>query len=487
MPLTIVPIFDDSTSGINNTDTHNLTSTMHHHSMSLDGCYINGNIKFIKKIGAGTFGLIYLVEDTLTHTLFAAKMILKKPPKNSNGTKSQDIALNKKYIQEQLFWYFHDKQDASPKNITADELPLEFLKTQCGDCTFLREISSHLQVHEHPNVTTVYKVLNLSKMAVVILMDYCPQGDLFHNIIDNQIFVSTSDYDKIDKQLLMKNVILQLIDVIKYCELKSIFHCDLKPENIMVNFNPQYKRSSHSKSQIVDYNEIQVMLIDFGLAMDNPLVCCNVCRGSSFYMAPERITNYTGSNLIKSLVDLNKYQSVEMCDSTHCNSNKYFPTIAGDIWSLAVLFINITCSRNPWPIASIESLNDKQVFHNYILGNNPSILREILPISKQFNELLSKIFVMDPSSRLPLADIEKEIRKIDFFYDELLEREEEDAEENNEIELVQHPVDEDDQAVTYNHFERSPADSVFSPKNCSSHSSNTSSTYRVHSFHGKHK
>ncbi|CAH2350626.1 hypothetical protein CLIB1423_02S01398 [[Candida] railenensis] len=484
MPLSIIPIFDD-TSLDNYEDIDNNSTLIHNNStpvmqqyhnsspsMSLDGCYINGNIRFVKKIGAGTFGLIYLVEDTLTQTLYAAKLILKKPPRNSNGTKSQDIAVNKKFIQEQLYMYFHNKEDASPKNIVADELPLEFLKTQCGDCTFLKEISSHLQVHEHPNVTTIHKVLNLSKMAVVILMDYCHQGDLFHNIIDNQIFVSTSDVDRIDKQLLMKNVILQLIDVIKYCQQKSIFHCDLKPENIMVNYNPHYKRTNHSKSHIVDYNEIQIMLIDFGLAMDNPLICCNVCRGSSFYMAPERITNYTGSNLIKTLVDLSKYQSVEMCDSKHCNSNKYFPTIAGDIWSLAVLFINITCSRNPWPIASIDSINDRQVFHNYILGNNPSVLRDILPISRQFNDLLNKIFVMDPSSRLSLDEIEKEIKNTDFFNDELLD----DDEDNDEVR---------DEVIAYNNVGPSPADSLFSPKNCSSHSSFSSSTQRIGSFQGK--
>ncbi|CAK7906144.1 hypothetical protein CAAN1_14S01398 [[Candida] anglica] len=440
MPLTLLPLFEPTpkktpptTTTSSNSKNTPLPRAAMASSLSLDGCYINNQYRFVKKIGAGTYGLIYLVEDVHTQTLFAAKMVLKKPPPKQAG-RSVDVDGNKRFIQTRLHDYFHSQPH---QNVIASELDLNFLAQNCAECTLLREVALHLRVHEHPNIINIHKVLNVDKVAIVIIMDYYSQGDLFHNIIDKQIFVSPGDESsshstyrasEFERQLLMKNVILQLIDAIKYCASKSIFHCDLKPENIMINYNPSYRRRNHARANIIDYNEVQVVLIDFGLAMDNPLVCCNVCRGSSFYMAPERITNYTSSNLVKTLVDLTKYQSVDVCDLNQCTMNKYFPTLAGDIWSLAVLFINITCSRNPWPMASIESINDNQAFQNYIL-HNPQLLREILPISKQFNDLLNKVFVMDPSSRLSLEELAREMRRINFFHDYSYV-EDEDSEEN---------------------------------------------------------
>lgn len=449
MPLSILPFFDKCSVDKKPKPTNNNTNpsaeiNQKSSDMSLNDCLINGNYRFIKKIGAGTYGLIYLVEDVQRNKVYAAKLILKRQPKDKNGCKIQDVNESKRYIQQQLYDYFHDMSTFSPLDITASELDLQFLQNECKDCPFLREIALHLAVHEHQNVISIHKVFNLDKMGVVILMDYFPQGDLFNNIIEKQIFVNPPNTDG---QLLMKNAILQLIDVLLYCTSKGIYHCDLKPENIMVNYNPNYKRPD-GFTEIIDHNEIHIALIDFGLAMNNPLVCCNVCRGSSFYMAPERITNYTSSLLIKSMVDLTRYKSVDLCNSQNCTMNRYFPTLAGDIWSLAVLLINIVCSRNPWPIAQIDAVHENQVFHNYIFGNH-SLLREILPISKQFNRLLDKIFVMDPASRLPLESIREEIITIDFFKD-----------------YLDKPT-----TTTYTTEESSEEVSLFSPKNAGSSNS----------------
>lgn len=372
--------------------------------MLLDGFTINSNLKFIKKIGAGTYGLIYLVEDLTNGKQFAAKIILKNPPVKSNSA-SIDVNENKRYIQQKIFEYFNNNHGCG----YATSLNLKFIEQEGGHCPFLREIALHLKVHNHPNVITIHQVLNLDNMAIVILMDYFEQGDLFHNIIDKQIFSHPSS--DADRQLLMKNCMLQLIDAIDYCSTQSIYHCDLKPENIMINYNPNYKRTSHSN--IIDYNELHIVLIDFGLAMSSNLICCNACRGSSFYMAPERIVNFNTNSLIKSMIDMNQYQTI---DSPSESSSKYFPTLAGDIWSLGVLFINITCSRNPWPIANIN--DDNQVFSNYIF-HNKKILSSILPISNQFNSLLDKVFALNPNDRLSLHALHNYVKDCDFFNNSL--------------------------------------------------------------------
>lgn len=401
--------------------------------MSLDGYMINSNLRFVRKIGAGTYGLIYLVEDIFTGKRYAAKMILQENTIDHSKANAED---NKRLLQLKIFNYFHGKKYVGARDIELDSIMNDGLK-----CPFLREIALHLKVHDHINVTTIHKVLHLEGLAIVILMDYMDQGDLFSNIIDNQLFVnhSSSPYENM---LLMKNVILQLIDVIEYCHEKGIYHCDLKPENIMIKYNKNYRRNSNiweedlqkwdgynnappagdlhkeknnfaPMDSIIDYNEIRIVLIDFGLAMSSNRICCNACRGSSFYMAPERITNYNTSPIIKSLIDVNQFDSF----GPHSSNSLYLPTLAGDIWSLGVLFLNITCSRNPWPIASISESSLSDVFVSYMLKNNKDILKTILPISTQFNRLLDKIFQLDPNKRISLPDLRKEIIDCDFFHD----------------------------------------------------------------------
>ncbi|KAK6202684.1 kinase-like domain-containing protein [Scheffersomyces amazonensis] len=408
MTLNILPLLD-ATAPISSPYVTSKQSPTNTNSILLNGFMMNGNLKFVKKIGAGTYGLIYLVQDITTGKQYAAKMLLKDPPLKHASPK--DAGENKKYIQRKIFEYF-----ATHPRAIANEIDLNLIKNDGLHCPFLREIALHLKVHQHPNIITIHKVLNLDNLAIIILMDYFEQGDLFNNIIDNEIFQRHQPQHL--KQVLMKNVMLQLIEALEYCDQNGIYHCDLKPENIMINYNPNYKRKS--TSPIVDYNEIHIVLIDFGLAMDSNLICCNACRGSSFYMAPERTTNYNTNNIIRSLIDMKQYHSIEINNTTVTASNsKFLPTLAGDIWSLGVLFINISCSRNPWPIASFkDQQNNNDVFKSYMLNNNKNILGSILPISHQFNRLLDKIFQLNPNDRISLSNLYKEIIRCDFFSDQ---------------------------------------------------------------------
>uniref|UniRef100_A0A0L0NQU5 non-specific serine/threonine protein kinase n=1 Tax=Candidozyma auris TaxID=498019 RepID=A0A0L0NQU5_CANAR len=373
----------------------------HNTDLSLDGFPINDKLRFVRKIGAGTYGLIYLVEDVETGAEFAAKMVMTDPPVKNGGR--IDVDENKKLIQRKMYEYFV----CSPKNVV--ELDLDMVAREGVRCPFLKEIALHLRVSSHPNVVTIHKVLNLGRVAVMTLMDYYDEGDLFGNIIDRGLFLRPPPWQ--DQQKLMKNCMLQLIDVVSYCAAQSVFHCDLKPENVMIRYNRSHRRAPGSP--LVDYGELQIALIDFGLAMTSNTICCNACRGLSFYMAPERIVNFNTNHLVKSLVDMRQYPTVENAPKLGA---KLFPTLAGDIWLLGVLFINITCARNPWPIANINDVND--VFGTYILQNR-DILASILPILHRFNRLLDEIFRLNPNERILLADLYRKIARIDFFSDEI--------------------------------------------------------------------
>lgn len=367
---------------------------------SLNGFVINNHLKFVRKIGAGTYGLIYLVEDTASGACYATKMVLTNPPESHRS----NVADNKRHIREAMYGYF-----ALHTPLVARELELDSISADGTACPFLREIALHLRVHRHPNIVTIHKVAVLEGFAVLTFMDYYAQGDLFGSIIDEQMFTRPPVHQ--DKQLLMKNCMLQLVSAVDYCALRGVYHCDLKPENVMVCYDPHYTRPANSHD-VVDYGELRVSLIDFGLAMTLNVICCNACRGLSFYMAPERIVNYNTNKLVRSLVDMDQFQTDEL--SVLELTQKFVPTLAGDIWLLGVLFINITCARNPWPVANI---NDRhEVFANYIL-NNKRILQSILPILRQFNVLLDQIFELDPNKRILLHALAAKLVRCNFFED----------------------------------------------------------------------
>lgn len=392
MTLDILPLLDEQPA----------IHRHHHTDYTLDGFPITENLRFVHKIGAGTYGLIYLVEDIYLGQQYAAKMVVTEPPVKNGG--HIDVDQNKKYIQRKMYEFFA----SGAHNVT--ELDIDTVAREGARSPVLREIALHLRVSSHPNVVSIHKVLSLGRMAVMTLMDYYDEGDLFGNIIDKQLFLRPPAWQ--DKQKLMKNCILQLIDVVSFCASQGVYHCDLKPENIMVQYNRSYHRDS--ESPLVDYNELHIALIDFGLAMTSDTICCNACRGLSFYMAPERIVNFNTNHLIKLLVDMRQYKDVE--NASLALGAKLFPTLAGDIWLIGVLCINITCARNPWPIANINDQND--VFGTYILQNR-DILASILPILHRFNRLLDRIFRLSPNDRIPLSDLYQRIADIDFFSDEL--------------------------------------------------------------------
>ena len=167
---------------------------------------------------------------------------------------------------------------------------------------------------------------------------------MFGQIIDEQIFRCSPIYQ--NKELLMENCMLQLIQAIIFCAKNSVYHCDIKPENVMVTYDLNYRRRTEDLNhttltveEIVDYAELRVILIDFGLSMTLSLICCNACRGLRFYMAPERIVNFNTNRLAKSLADMNEF--LDNLDTTNELNPKLFPTLTGDIWSLGV-FINIS-------------------------------------------------------------------------------------------------------------------------------------------------
>ena len=122
-----------------------------------------------------------------------------------------------------------------------------------------REIRLHYLASAHQNVVSMLKILDDADCIYVIL-EYCPEGDLFLNITERMQYVG--------KDELSKKIFLQILDAVEYCHGLGIYHRDLKPENILVT----------------DHGDT-VKLADFGLATSDDQSEDYGC-GSTFYMSP---------------------------------------------------------------------------------------------------------------------------------------------------------------------------------------------------------
>jgi serine/threonine protein kinase len=124
-----------------------------------------------------------------------------------------------------------------------------------------REIQLHYQASLHENVVSMIKILEAYDTTFVV-MEYCPEGDLFSHITERGHYVG-NDY-------MAKSIFLQILDAVEFCHSMGIYHRDLKPENILVTNGGN-----------------TVKLADFGLATTERITSDYGC-GSTFYMSPGR-------------------------------------------------------------------------------------------------------------------------------------------------------------------------------------------------------
>ncbi|KAG2367285.1 kinase-like domain-containing protein [Suillus spraguei] len=221
-----------------------------------------------------------------------------------------------------------------------------------------REISLHSLVsRSSPHICTLHEIIE-EELYIYFVLDYCPGGDLYTAIIENRIYQNNVP--------LIKRAFVELLDGVHACHQLGVYHRDLKPENILCR-----------------QGGLDIRIADFGLATKSRL-SQEFGVGSSYYMSPE-------------------------CISREMKYPHYSP-LHTDIWSLGIILVNMVSGRNPWRFATPSD----EGFLGYLY--NVDFLREVLPISRPFNEILKRIFRLQPLSRITLPELREEILKLDTFY-----------------------------------------------------------------------
>jgi len=126
----------------------------------------------VKMLGEGSFGEVWLVQNKILKKEYAMKVIEKSP-------------------------YSNTKQIINEINI--------------------------LKTLDHPNILKILE-FHLDKDKFYIITDYCPEGELFHEISKKGKFSETET----------AFIIYQILQAVRYCHKMRIIHRDIKPENIMI-------------------------------------------------------------------------------------------------------------------------------------------------------------------------------------------------------------------------------------------------------------
>jgi serine/threonine protein kinase len=175
------------------------------------GQVLAGRLQLTGILGVGAYGVVYTAVDIQTNTPYAVK------------------ALNKLGLE--------------PRQRKFQQ----------------REIQLHHQASAHPNVASLVKIMDAPDCTYVVI-EYCPEGDLFSNITEQGKFVGND--------AMAKRAFLQILDAVEYCHSIGIYHRDLKPENVLVTDQG-----------------MTCKLADFGLATTDHVTSDFGC-GSTFYMSP---------------------------------------------------------------------------------------------------------------------------------------------------------------------------------------------------------
>ncbi|RKP05391.1 kinase-like domain-containing protein, partial [Thamnocephalis sphaerospora] len=220
------------------------------------------------------------------------------------------------------------------------------------------EATLHARCNGHPGVLQLHHIVPRypGVDGWFMVLDYCSEGDLFEYINDGRLGQRTLEREA-------RRLLEEIISAVEWCHRRGVYHRDIKPENVLM------RRGADGR--------MHACLGDFGLATEDAWSTEHGC-GSTFYMSPE---------------------------SRSSAAPAPYATQPSDVWSVAVLLVNMTCARNPWRRAERHDATFASFLRDPI-----GTLTVALPITEGFARVLARCFDPNPVRRCTLEELRQIMR-----------------------------------------------------------------------------
>ncbi|PYH92438.1 Pkinase-domain-containing protein [Aspergillus ellipticus CBS 707.79] len=226
---------------------------------------------------------------------------------------------------------------------------------------------------DHPNIVKLVQ-FSESRQYYYIVLELCPGGELFHQIVRLTYF----------SEELSRHVIIQVAKAIEYLhETSGVVHRDIKPENLLfypIDFVPSKnpKPRQPGDEDKVDEGEFihgegaggigVIKIADFGLSK---------VIWDSQTMTPCGTVGYTAPEIVK--------------------DERYSKSV--DMWALGCVLYTLLCGFPPFYDESIQILTEKVARGQYTF---------LSPwwddISKSAQDLISHLLTVDPEKRYTIKE-----------------------------------------------------------------------------------
>lgn len=241
----------------------------------------------------------------------------------------------------------------------------------------IKEEMSVLEILNHPNIVSYYGV-EVHRDKVNIFMEYCEGGSL----------AALLEHGRIEDEMVTQVYTLQLLEGLAYLHESGIVHRDVKPENILLDFNGVIKYvdfgaakkianngtrlASMNKTEDADgEQEEDAHAADAKVAKNNENGLQDM-MGTPMYMAPESITGSTSKGKFG----------------------------ADDVWSLGCVVLEMITGRRPW--SNLD--NEWAIMYHVAAGHTPQFPNKD-EVSSAGRKFLERCLIQNPSKRASAVEL----------------------------------------------------------------------------------
>lgn len=299
-------------------------------SQSNDGTRKVNEYKILQTLGKGSYAKVKLAINEKTSKKLAIKVFHKSILKHQNR---------------------YSKDSSGQANF------VNALQDVFKEIAIMKKLS-------HPNITRLYEVIDDEEGdKLYMILDLAPKGELLIWSQETQSFKISSNLSPnspfIDEKVI-RRIMRDCIKGLNYLHQNGIIHCDLKPQNILLDEDLNAKISDFGVSNVVENNDILVETV-----------------GTYHFLSPESLISKKNKS----------------------NKTEGYSGKAADIWALGITFYALMFLKLPFYSTNLMKLMEMIEKDKVKL---PKKLRIISPNLKNF---FKRILDKNPKTRISMEEL----------------------------------------------------------------------------------